>query len=52
MVGDWQVAGLVKESVLKPVFATGEQGQVLRIMGKLAAADGKALSELVAEVIG
>ena len=28
MVGDWQGAGLVKASVLKPVFTTIEQGLV------------------------
>jgi mRNA interferase MazF len=52
MVGDWQGAGLVKESVLKPVFTTIEQGLVLRVMGKLAAADIKALREVVGDVIG
>ena len=33
MLGDWQGAGLVKESVLKPVFTTIEQGLVVRVMG-------------------
>ena len=31
MVGDWQGAGLVKASVLKPVFTTIERGLVLRV---------------------
>ncbi len=52
MVGDWQGAGLIKESVLKPVFTTIEQRLVLRVMGHLSAADIKALRELVADVIG
>jgi hypothetical protein len=52
MVGDWQGAGLVKESVLKPVFTTIEQGLVLRVMGYLSAADIKSLREVVADVIG
>jgi mRNA interferase MazF len=52
MVGDWQSAGLVKESVLKPVFATIEQGLVLRVMGYLSAADIKTVRELVGDVIG
>ena len=39
MVADWQAAGLVKASVLKPVFTTIEQALVIRIMGTLAAAD-------------
>ncbi len=51
-VGDWQGAGLVKESVLKPVFTTIEQGLVLRVMGRLSAADIKTLREVAADVIG
>ena len=52
MVGDWQDAGLIKTSVLKPVFTTIEQGLVIRTMGTLSAADIKTLRELVADVIG
>ena len=52
MVGDWQGVGLVKASVLKPVFTTIKQGLVVRTMGKLSAADNKTLREVLAEVIG
>jgi mRNA interferase MazF len=52
MVADWQSAGLIKASVLKPVFTTIEQGLVVRTMGKLSAADLKALREVIGEVIG
>lgn len=52
MVADWNGAGLVKESVLKPVFTTIEQGLILRVMGNLSAADIKTLREVVADVIG
>ena len=52
MVGDWQRAGLVNASVLKPVFTTIEQGLVLRVLGKLAAADIKTLREVVGDAIG
>ncbi len=52
MIGDWQGAGLVKASVLKPVFTTIEQGLALRVMGQLSAADIKSLRELLGEVIG
>ncbi len=52
MVGNWQGAGLIKESVLKPVFTTIEQGLVLRIMGKLASADVKSPRKVVADVVG
>jgi mRNA interferase MazF len=52
MVGDWQSAGLVKASVLKPVFTTIEQSLVLRVMGHLSDADSKTLREIVGNVIG
>jgi mRNA interferase MazF len=52
LVGDWQAAGLVKTSVLKPVFTTIEQGLVIRTMGKLSAADAKTLRECIADVVG
>jgi mRNA interferase MazF len=52
LVADWQAAGLIKPSVLKPVFTTIEQGLVLRSMGKLSAADLRTLREAVAQSIG
>lgn len=52
MVADWQGAGLVKTSVLKPVFATIEQGLVVRTMGHFSEADIKTLRQIAAEVIG
>ena len=39
LVTDWQAAGLIKPSVLKPVFTTIEQELVLRTMGKLSDVD-------------
>lgn len=32
---EWQAAGLLKPSAIKPVFATLEQSLVLRILGRL-----------------
>ena len=52
MVGNWQGAGLIKTSVLKPVFTTIEQGLVLRVMGHFSADDIKTLREVVASVLG
>lgn len=52
MVADWQGAGLIKVSVLKPVFTTIEQGLVLRTMGHLSAADTRTLRGIVADVFG
>jgi len=52
LVCDWQAAGLIKASVLKPVFTTIEQGLVSRPLGKLTAADLRTLLALIAQVIG
>lgn len=50
LVADWQAAGLIKQSVLKPVFTTIEQGLVLRSMGRLSDADLHSLRTVVAQV--
>jgi mRNA interferase MazF len=52
LVADWQAAGLIKPSVLKPVFTTIEQGLVVRTMGKLSGGDLRALRETIAQTIG
>ena len=52
MIADWQAAGLIKASVLKPVFTTIEQGLVIRTMGALSPADAKTLHEVLGVVIG
>ena len=36
LVTDWQAAGLIKPSVLKPVVTTIEQGLVVRTIGALS----------------
>lgn len=41
LLQDWQAAGLVKPSVLKPLIATLEQNQILKILGQLSTADRK-----------
>ena len=52
LVADWQAAGLIKPSVLKPVFTTIEQGLVVRTIGKLSAGDLGALRQTIAQTIG
>ena len=52
MVTDWQGAGLIKASVLKPVSASIEEGLVLHVIGKLSVVDINALREVVGDVIG
>lgn len=49
---DWQQAGLLKPSVLKPLIATIEQGRIIRIMGKLSPDDLGGLSTVLREIIG
>lgn len=51
-VTEWQAAGLIKQSVLKPVFATIEQALVVRVMGKLSPTDQNALRAAIAQAIG
>ncbi|MDK9703503.1 MAG: type II toxin-antitoxin system PemK/MazF family toxin [Sulfuritalea sp.] len=52
LVADWQAAGLIKPSVLKPVVTTIDQGLVVRTMGALSTADLRSLRETIAQVIG
>ena len=52
LLGDWNAAGLIKTSVLKPVFTTVEQALVIRTMGQLNPADAKTLREIISDVIG
>jgi mRNA interferase MazF len=49
---DWQVAGLVKPSVLKPLIATLEQRQIVRVVGQLSAADRENLGGVLQTILG
>lgn len=52
LLADRRKAGLVKESVLKPVFTTLEQGMVLQTLGALQPNDQLQLQHILASVIG
>ncbi|MCC5873581.1 MAG: type II toxin-antitoxin system PemK/MazF family toxin, partial [Gammaproteobacteria bacterium] len=39
LLQDWQMAGLVKPSVLKPLIATLEKDRIVRKLGRLSTAD-------------
>jgi mRNA interferase MazF len=39
IINDWQSAGLLKESIIKPAIATIEQNLVLKKLGKLSVID-------------
>jgi mRNA interferase MazF len=51
-ISHWQEAGLLKPSVVKPVFATLEQRLVLRRLGALDDHDRAALRKAISEIIG
>ncbi len=49
---DWHVAGLLKPSVAKPVFATLERSLIIRQLGRLDPLDVVALRGALAQVLG
>ena len=52
LIRDWQTAGLLKPSVLKPVITTIEQRLVLRVMGNLSAVDQQTLRQVINLCVG
>jgi mRNA interferase MazF len=50
VINDWQRAGLLKPSVLKPIIMTIEIKLVLRTMGQLQIGDRQILQTLLAEI--
>jgi mRNA interferase MazF len=51
-VHEWQGAGLLKPSAIKPVFATLEQGLIIRTLGRLGAEDKQNLKQAITEILG
>ena len=51
-IGQWQKAGLLKPSAVKPVFATIEQLLVIRQLGSLDITDQLALLHTIGQIIG
>lgn len=52
LVGQWQTAGLLKPSAIKPVFATLEQHLIIRQLGILDAADQTAFRQAIGKMLG
>ena len=52
LITRWKEAGLLKPSVIKPIFTTIEQGIVLRKLGRLGREDRKALQEMLENLVG
>ncbi len=51
-IAQWEEAGLLKPSVLKPLLATLERGLVRRKLGRLALEDRRALRRVLDEILG
>ena len=51
-VQDWQGAGLLKPSVLKPVLTTIDPTLVLKKLGRLTASDQAALRQVLTAILG
>ena len=51
-LADWQVANLLKASVLKPLLATLEQSLIIRQLGSLSSRDQAALRQVLALIVG
>jgi mRNA interferase MazF len=47
MITDWQAAGLLKLSVIKPVLTTIQKDLVIRQLGNLASSDRQSLNDLL-----
>ena len=50
-ITEWQAAGLIKPSVIKPVVATVERGLIVRRLGRLADTDQVALRHALREIL-
>jgi mRNA interferase MazF len=51
-VRDWQAAGLIKLSVIKPVLATLDQRLVRKTLGRLSETDRSALKDTLRLILG
>lgn len=52
LVANWQAAGLIKPSAIKPVITTIEQALIIRRLGQLTAEDQQALRNAISKIIG
>ena len=52
LISDWQGAGLLKPSVIKPVITTLERRLVIKALGKLKTQDRQALENAIQTIFG
>jgi len=51
-VSGWKQAGLLKQSVIKPIFTSVEKGLVLRKLGHISKKDTQALKDTLLVILG
>jgi mRNA interferase MazF len=51
LIYDWQSAGLLKPSLLKPVLFTAEKSMLTKSLGTLSANDQQALQQVLEQII-
>jgi len=51
-VADWQEAGLLKPSLIKPIMTTIEKGLVLKKLGRLSKQDRLTLHKILQQILG
>jgi len=52
LIEEWREAGLLKASLIKPIFTTVEQNLILRKLGALRQKDVAALRSVLQQVLG
>jgi mRNA interferase MazF len=52
IITDWQAAGLLKPSAIKPILTSIEKGLILRKLGRLEEADRQQLREALQKILG
>jgi len=51
-IRDWQQAGLLKSSVIKPIFTTLEKMVVIKLLGRISEQDQSTLEATLQEILG
>ncbi len=52
LVSDWQNAGLIKPSLIKPIITTLEKSLVIKTLGKIQDVDRQGLYGVLQQIIG
>lgn len=49
---EWQAAGLLKSSIIKPIFTTVEESIIIRKLGNLEVSDENNLRNIIQKILG